>query len=290
MAGVFNDSRKHTFVDLAANDARVFSNTFRLEVEHGWEGICIEANSDYLSDLAKRRCHVVAAVVTDATDQSVTFSMPPVERGGIGAITNLGLKNHQASPSPWDRANRRVTFRTVTLEAIFRRLAAPPVIDYLSLDIEGAEFIAMKSFPFDRYTFRLMTVERPDKDLRKHLAAHGYLFAYCLTDFGETLYAHKSVLAMPQTHHNLQQLIRGWSAGHGNGVADTCWLNRMHPAAPAKDERYPGIVFKPAHPGDELQENPQWILAPSGLATGPKRRLRRLAAAAQRAGGVTRPW
>jgi hypothetical protein len=31
------------------------------------------------------------------------------------------------------------------------------VIDYLSLDVEGAEFIVMKGFPFEKYTISALT-------------------------------------------------------------------------------------------------------------------------------------
>jgi hypothetical protein len=35
----------------------------------------------------------------------------------------------------------------------------PPVIDYWSLNTEGSEFAILKSFPFDEYSFRVLTVE-----------------------------------------------------------------------------------------------------------------------------------
>jgi len=41
----------------------------------------------------------------------------------------------------------------------------------------GAEWFVMESFPFDRYTFRLLTVERPPVELvSKQLEAEGYVY------------------------------------------------------------------------------------------------------------------
>ena len=42
---------------------------------------------------------------------------------------------------------------------ILARAAAPPVIDYLSIDIEGSELALLESFPFDRYTVRALSIE-----------------------------------------------------------------------------------------------------------------------------------
>lgn len=48
------------------------------------------------------------------------------------------------------------------------------MIDFLSLDIEGAEYIALKLFPFDEYIFRCMVIERPNRQLNLLLHRHNY--------------------------------------------------------------------------------------------------------------------
>jgi hypothetical protein len=68
---------------------------------------------------------------------------------------------------------------------------APKIIDYLSLDVEGAELFIMKDFPFDRYVFKCMTVERPKDELKSLFERNGYKH---VLDFkrGDTLWAHES--------------------------------------------------------------------------------------------------
>jgi hypothetical protein len=39
---LFRGKRGGYFVDLAANDAVALSNTFALETDYGWNGLCIE--------------------------------------------------------------------------------------------------------------------------------------------------------------------------------------------------------------------------------------------------------
>ena len=59
-----------------------------------------------------------------------------------------------------------------TLGALLAHHGAPPVIDYLSLDLEGHELPTLERFPFGRYVFRAMTLERPSAGLQALLRAH----------------------------------------------------------------------------------------------------------------------
>ena len=45
-----------------------------------------------------------------------------------------------------------------TLRSVLRECEAPPIIDYWSLDTEGSELTLLKSFPFDDYSFRVVTL------------------------------------------------------------------------------------------------------------------------------------
>jgi hypothetical protein len=80
---------------------------------------------------------------------------------------------------------------------VLKKYNVPHKIDYLSLDVEGAEFMIMKDFPFDQYTISVMTVERPTDELKKLFADNGYVFLKDLAWWGETLWAHKSMGLTP---------------------------------------------------------------------------------------------
>ena len=59
---IFNDNpRNHYFIDLASNDPVYLSNSYVLETEYGWKGICIEANPVHYIGLSKRKCIAVSA-------------------------------------------------------------------------------------------------------------------------------------------------------------------------------------------------------------------------------------
>ena len=61
---------------------------------------------------------------------------------------------------------------------MLRECEAPPVIDYWSLDTEGSELTLLKSFPFDHYSFRVISVEHNwlplRAEIRHFLERRGY--------------------------------------------------------------------------------------------------------------------
>jgi hypothetical protein len=64
--------------------------------------------------------------------------------------------------------------KTTTFKQVLEKFDVPKVIDYLSLDVEGAEEMVMSSFPWDEYTISVLTVERPTVALKHKLREHGY--------------------------------------------------------------------------------------------------------------------
>jgi len=198
VSGLLRGKRNGYFVDLASNDAVRISNTYALESNWGWTGLCIEPNPIYWSSLSYRiNCRVVGAVVGNGTMDEVRFKFPNrmPARGGI-----VGFDNKVPS-----RFQEDATRYTVSLAEIFKRFGAPPVLDYLSLDVEGAEYYVLQNFPFESYRFNVMTIERPQARLASLLEQHGYSMLKVLnTKRGETIWAHRSV----QSHLDLSVLDR----------------------------------------------------------------------------------
>ena len=180
------------FIDCAANDAVQLSNTLRLE-DDGWRGLCVEPNPIYWYRLAHRKCDVVGAFVGGRTDmEQVDVSLTNEELGGIVGDQmdnkkNVGKKHRNNMPEMEKRY-------TVSLRSIFRKFDVPPTIDYMSLDVEGAEELIMEDFPFDAHTILFATIERPKPGLKTLLEANGYRFVMMLIFWGETLWVHESVL------------------------------------------------------------------------------------------------
>lgn len=173
------------FIDLAANDALEFSNTLALE-RKGWTGLCVEPNSNYWYGLSHRKCTVVGALVAGTKTEKVKVKFRGVFGGIVGKLDNR-LANRKKEPDAPE-----VTRYTAAVSEVLTQFNVPKTIDYMSLDVEGSEFEIMKDFAFDKYTIRLLSVERPNKKLQKLLTENGYIYLAELASWGEYLWCHKS--------------------------------------------------------------------------------------------------
>lgn len=176
---VLNNKEGGYFVDLAANHFRKDSNTYSLETFWNWKGLCIEANTEYLRGLSQRSCTVICAAVANETGMRATFNM----RGGLGGLVGKQYDNKIA-------VNTSEMVYTVTLADILDKFNAPSHIDYLSLDVEGAEEDVLRDFPFFQYTFSVLTVERPSPFVHDLLVANKYVFIRDFSRFGDCFYVH----------------------------------------------------------------------------------------------------
>mmetsp|Transcript_53371 Transcript_53371/g.100086 ORF Transcript_53371/g.100086 Transcript_53371/m.100086 type:complete len:323 (-) Transcript_53371:35-1003(-) len=152
------------FVDIASNDARKLSNTWFLEKFGNWGGVCIEANAEYMYGYSGRQCSLYVAAVGTPVDSVAEF----VFRGVYGGIVGDEMRNKQARP---DQVHK---LPLAALSDILMDAGAPAVIDYLSLDVEGAETLVMTDFPYGKYTFKIITVELPQPELRRQFQRNGY--------------------------------------------------------------------------------------------------------------------
>jgi FkbM family methyltransferase len=182
---VFPHVRDGFYVDVGAGDGIRQSNTKTLD-DLGWEGIAVDP---FPTNMETRTARVVRAVVSSSSGQKVLFKASKFA-GGIEALLGAtkGWDVHKTADS--------VELTTTTLDDILAKAGAPTYIHYLSLDIEGAEFEALKGLSLGKYRFGAMTIEHnweePKRSqIRELLQAAGYrnLFALIRDDF----YIHSSL-------------------------------------------------------------------------------------------------
>jgi len=184
--------RNGYFVDLAANEPVFLSNTRALERDYGWNGTCIDGNAHLIGRLARgRSCRIINAIISDKDGATVQFARPK-DDGDVNLGGFAGVVHHNAKEGgPFEVVRESA----VTLHSILDFVRAPRQIDYLSLDVEGAEFAIMKNFDFERYRFNYATIERPPAELRSLLRMKGYLYIVDHGCFGDQLWAHRSLAA-----------------------------------------------------------------------------------------------
>jgi FkbM family methyltransferase len=163
----FNGARSRYFVDIGAADGITESNTYLLEKRFGWSGICVEPDPRSYAKLARNRSCVCLNACADAAEGEVDF----VFMGRHGGIVDSDTDNKPDGTT----TSGYVRLRTRRLEDILREQGSPRVIDYLSIDVEGAEDRVLGAFPFAEYRFNCLTVERPGTSLRAILDENGYI-------------------------------------------------------------------------------------------------------------------
>ena len=188
---VFHGQRGGYFLDLAATDGVFLNNTYVLETQYGWSGVCIEANPIFFQRLnVNRRC-LRANHCIDEKRGEVDFVLFN-ELGGIiddDTDNNMAIRGKQIGAARSQGGVIRLA--TLPLASVLDEIHAPSTIDFFSFDVEGSETRILRSFPFDRYRFLSLTVERPTPELNQLLFGKGYLFVKNIKF--DSFYVHESL-------------------------------------------------------------------------------------------------
>jgi FkbM family methyltransferase len=199
MGEAFNFKREGSFVEIGSADGMYLNNTFLLEQRLGWRGLCIEPNPDLFRDLSLVRSSRCLQVCLDLSEGEVSFAL----RREYGGIISDDTDNRTGHKRDGDTV---VTLRTTTLVSVLDAEAMPRAIDYCSVDVEGAEQRVLSGFPFERYTFRTMTIERPGSSLTALLSRHGYVNVREIPQH-DVFFVHESFLKEYEAN-----LFRYWGA------------------------------------------------------------------------------
>jgi FkbM family methyltransferase len=192
MGEVFNEKENGFFLDVGSAGGVIINNTLLLEKRYHWRGICIEANPEGYQELTLVRKARCINCCVDNEEGEVQFLKKGLFSGIVDNSTDL--RDEAADGS------RTIQLKTRPLKAILDEHQAPKTIDYLSIDVEGAEERILGSFPFSDYRFSCMTIERPKPILRDVLQKNGYILIKEIPGY-DCFYLHESFL--PQYQKNL---------------------------------------------------------------------------------------
>lgn len=189
---VFNGKRGGFFVELGAADGFSDSNTFALEKHFGWTGLLIEPNPINHAKIKgpHRRTATAVQLAVDPVPGKLEFMVDGQLSSLLVEEADNMTDRRAAKVARYREQGKVVTVETLPLEEIFDRYNAPADIDYFSLDVEGSETRILRNFPFDRYRFLALTIERPTPELNEILFRNGYHFVK--NSLYDTFYVHES--------------------------------------------------------------------------------------------------
>lgn len=181
------------YVELGANDGANQSNSYYFELKRGWKGLLVEPSPhNFLSCIALRGknnsvfCN--ACVADDYDKRMVEIAYADLMSISIDLESDLISTNNHVKKTL--QQSPRFTFGAIarTLSSLLDESGAPTQIDFLSLDVEGAELDVLRGINFNKYTFKYILVEcrqfdRLNQFLEKmeykfieNLSHHDYLF------------------------------------------------------------------------------------------------------------------
>jgi FkbM family methyltransferase len=170
------------YVEVGALDGVRFSNTYTFELE-GWHGICIEAHPDYIKQVRLNRPNSIN-VFAAAGDQDKTVTFYTNARGSLSTIDPTLEEVWKEKYSEYFSGFVPVEVPMKTLSTILNEAHAPYEIDFISIDVEGAELLSLKGLDFSTYHPRIILVEALEakelNEISAYLSTHGYLLARSL--------------------------------------------------------------------------------------------------------------
>lgn len=161
------------FVEIGVGDGRTHSNTYVLERDYGWRGLLIEANPDYLRHIRRHRTASIVCCAVDSASGEGPFLALGYMGGLIANDTDYAIERRARVLRR--HADKIISVPCRRLEQIFRSEDVPAQINYLSVDVEGAEERILRDFPFDDYAFDAITIERPTPLIHTWLTNAGYV-------------------------------------------------------------------------------------------------------------------
>jgi FkbM family methyltransferase len=163
---------KGYFVDVGAHDGRSYSNTFHLE-KLGWKGILIEPILPTYFRLKQIRNphtnHFVnsACVSFDYPDSNLEMSYGDL-MSIAPSISRLNSEEWVAGSTTFLNRNEDNAVTWVpakTLNSIMQELQSPEHLEFLSIDVEGAELEVLKGIDFLNYEIDIICVETYEPNL-----------------------------------------------------------------------------------------------------------------------------
>lgn len=174
----FEHKRNGFFVEVGAFDGINLSNSYHFE-QIGWTGVLIEPDPDKAalcrSNRPGSRTYQCAAAGSPEISE-VTFFR--VESGEVYSTTKL-TGDHARRIDQMALASMPISVPARTLDAILQEVGAP-VVDFVSIDVEGAEMEVLRGFDIRRWRPAIVVIESNSKlrlrEVRDYFTSNGYAF------------------------------------------------------------------------------------------------------------------
>jgi len=189
----YNNKENGFFIEIGASDGINLSNTYLLETQYKWNGICCEPIPNNFEKLVKNRPNSICYDKAVYNNSGLTLNFDIANNCDLLS----GISDHiDAHKSYVDNNKDIIQVQSISLLDVLHNANAPSFIEYMSLDTEGSEFEILKNFDFEKYTFGLIDVEHnyiePRRtEIKNLLLSKGYI--YKGENKWDDMYKHNSI-------------------------------------------------------------------------------------------------
>jgi len=172
------------FVELGANDGRSQSNSLHFERQKKWRGVLIEPCPTAYMRCVMTRSKDTRIFCGCCVEPEKAGSLIPMEYfnlmsllgdGSTKSYSNENLEKLRLNQGGEPDLAYRFGSYAYTLTEILEVAKAPNQIDFLSLDVEGAEISVLKGLDFRKFFFRYILVETSQEtEVTALLSRHSY--------------------------------------------------------------------------------------------------------------------
>ena len=165
-----NKLKKGRYVDLGAFHPIKYSNTLLL-FKNGWSGVNVDLNQtaiDYFNIMRPNDKNICCAISNKEKQVKVFIN-------SIFSPLNSISKSHAIKLNFASKNNQSFLIKTKKFNSIIKKN-----FDFLNIDIEGMDYVVLKSINFRRYTPKLICIEILNKKnlkvVRKYLLKYNYFY------------------------------------------------------------------------------------------------------------------
>lgn len=190
------------FVELGANDGVTQSNSLYFEKYRNWSGLLIEpAPQNFLkcrkNRSSKNSIYCAACVSFDYNEDFVRINYSNLMSTPLGLDSDIKNPHEHAKIGDQFLRDNETMFEfgavAKTLNSLLVDASAPKLIDFLSLDVEGAELEVLKGVDHQIYRFKYILVECRDfSRMNLYLESQAYYFVEKFSD-QDYLFADKGI-------------------------------------------------------------------------------------------------
>lgn len=178
----FRGKKDGFFIDIGANDGVTINNTIVFEklwtIIGGGGGVAVEPLPDAFNKLkGNRSCDCFNVAISHVSGESMEFNKV-VGNDFLGGLDEQMTEEHKKRIIDNNLNIEKIYVKTLTFDDLMSNYPERRHIDFMSIDVEGAEMSILKAIDFSKFTFGLITIENNENDggkkLIRFMDEHGY--------------------------------------------------------------------------------------------------------------------